>query len=205
MDTDIDRLLRDSAPAVSLPEDLASTVAVLASEIAAREPAAPSIRRRLMISAVSIASAAAAIVIGVAALGHAGDSSTPTAGADSYAAQLKLVAAEAPTDLSLPTGVTLNDAATAVLHKITVDPNYKNEPGLRTVADVYRRYAQCQAFVFKPAMGTTVNGITVTPTNPTPGGPATLIMPDGGKDRVPPGFVQTQCKDGLAAAPKTNK
>lgn len=205
MDTDIDHLLRDAAPAVSLPEELASTVVLLASEIAEQKPASASLRRRVIISTVGIASAASAIAIGGLALGHPDGSGPPAVHGDSYEAQLKLVAAEAPADLSLPPGVTPNDAAAAVLHKITVDPTYQREPGLRTVADVYRRYAQCQAFVFKPAMGTTVNGITVTPTNPTPGGPATLIEPADGKDRVPPGFVRIQCKDGLADPPKTKK
>ena len=206
MDTEIDRLLRDSDPVVLLQEDLAPTVGILASEIAGRNTAAHSIRRRVAISTVSVASAAAAIAIGVTTLGHGGQTELPAAGAGSYAAQLKLVAAEAPADLSLPAGVTLNDAATAVLHKITVDPGYKSEPGLRTVADVYRMYAKCQAWVFKPAMGSTVDGVTVTPTNPTPGGGATLIN-SSGVDFSPigPEWVKVQCKDGLAVPPKSNK
>jgi len=45
----------------------------------------------------------------------------------------------------------------------------------------------------------------VTKENPNPGGPATLVFPDGSKDRIPRNFVQTQCTDGLADAPKRTK
>jgi hypothetical protein len=202
MDTDIEQLLRDSAPTIALPDDVAVAVSDTARLVT--EQKRRTIRpRRLLIAA---AACAAAVAVGAGVLGRSPESSTPGwTQADSYSARLALVAAQAPANLSLPPGVTLNDAAAAVLHKITVDPGYAQESGLRTLSDVYRRYAQCQAFAFKPAYGTTVNGLRVTPTNPTPGGPAYLVEPHATKSEVPHFFVQTECTDGLGDRPKTTK
>lgn len=202
MDTDVDRLLRDSAPSVLLPDDLARAMEETARTITRRPRPASALRRGVLIAAGT----AAAAIVGATLVSNAGASRVPQgASVDSYSAKLALVAAQAPTDLSLPAGVTRENAAVAVLHKITVNPDYTGEAGLRTVADIYYRYAECQALVFKPAIGTTVNGIEVTKENPTPGGPATLIFPDRPKGRIPQDFVQTQCTDGLADAPKTTK
>ena len=51
-----------------------------------------------------------------------------------------------------------------------------------------------------------VNGQVVTPENPTPAGPATLVYPRGSQVAPPRGpWVKIRCTDGLADAPSTDK
>jgi hypothetical protein len=214
MDADIDRLLRESAPTVLLDHDVSSRVREMASDVTRQRAPRSTPARRVLISTLSLTSVAAAAAVAVAAFGHPGPTAPPTApltapltaSGASYADRLAVVAAQAPAGLSLPAGRTMSDAAVAVLHKITVDPGYESEPGLRTVADVYRRYARCQAWTFKPPMGSFVNGKLVTPEDPTPAGPATLVLEPGVHAAPPRGpWVRIDCTDGLADPPSTDK